>query len=247
MNFRHFAVAATLLASATTVLAQPTVTVKLTDASVPGATPEGYGPVPWNGVYVSPYTGLLTQTVGTTTSSQSIIMNCVDYFHTVSLGQTWTAYKSVLYDGADLSKTRFNNATLYLQAAWLSWQVPAQPSLNDLNKNTTIAIQTAIWNILTPTAPDKTNGTLQTNQGWWMTEAAKTANYSTANTGQFFILTAVYKDDSKSAQEFLYYDPNAPVVTPEPGTLTLLGTGIAGLAGWHRRRKRKSSGPAVAA
>ena len=48
-------------------------------------------------------------------------------------------------------------------------------------------------------------------------------------------------DNPYSVQEFIVYQPT---VTPEPATVFLLGTGLAGMGGmaWRRRKKQSEGG-----
>ncbi len=54
---------------------------------------------------------------------------------------------------------------------------------------------------------------------------------------QWLVLT----NAQKNRQEFIYFDPSRPQETvPEPATMTLLATGLAGMAAARRRRNNKS-------
>src|SRR5262245_45399355 len=113
-----------LVALLVTVASQAAIAqeqVKLTSPTVPGGTPVIWSPSGFGSFYVSPYSGILL-----TSGNQPVVLNCVDFFHEVSIGQTWLANKTYLNSG-NLSATRFNNLDWYLQAAWLTQQYDANP------------------------------------------------------------------------------------------------------------------------
>jgi hypothetical protein len=158
---------------------------------------------------------------------------CVDFQHTVSVGQTWNAlYSNVM---GDLSQTRagvqFGEATartMYQQAAFLTTRF-AGASADEQR-----GIQSAIWNIFHGGAPDHAQASA------WRTLAE--SDYLTAGLdySTFAVLTDTRFTDSldptRGTQELLTGVP--PTVVPEPSTYLLMSTGLVAIAGIARRRRR---------
>jgi len=183
------------------------------------------------GYYVGQYAGFQGAPV-----NSNVVLNCVDFFHHINNGEIWTANLTSLSPAATWngSDTRFNNLTLYRQAAWLTTQYASAPSAAVVGD-----IQATIWNLFSgsPTPPAPSSNA-------WLTAAQ---NYVAANSADalwqsYWVVTDVNKADPNSVQEFIIYDdtfnPNV-TPTPEPATLMLVATGIAGIAGVRIRRRNK--------
>jgi hypothetical protein len=249
MRFRPLAVSASLLIVGSIASAQTTTTVKITAPSIgtpvtSGGAAAGSYPAGTPNFYVSPYAGLIDYN-SASNSGQPVSLNCVDYFHHVSVGNVWTANVTNLGAAAAnlnlLANTRYGHfaasngadaytyastLSLYKQAAWLTLQYDANPGSTP---NKTRAIQSAIWMLFnnydgTSASPPSFNGPGNNvnDSAWWVTQAANNqGQLSTANLQWFSVITDntnPWAADSK--QEFLIH------TTPEPSTVILMATGF---------------------
>ena len=150
--------------------------------------------------------------------------NCVDFFHEVTWGQQWNANISSLA-GGDVSFTR-NPGSLdkYKEAAWL---------ISNYTPSNVQATQGTIWNLFQTPGPN------------WVTDASlfsqAQANYQSFDYSGWYVVTDVNAggaDDAGSVQEFVVHDPSVHITsTPEPATMSLIGTGLIGIIGLRLRRR----------
>jgi hypothetical protein len=166
-----------------------------------------------NGHYTYPY-------YLTIDNGPEIAMMCDDFYHQSDVGDTWQANITTL-TGGNLSHTRFNDLNKYEEAGYLLMQINHSNELEWGN------INFAVWKIFDPdiNMGSTPRGTL--GPAYWYT-LARTANLSKVDFSNLEILTPRNSHYDTGDQEFLF-------LTPEPGTLVLIGGGLIGL---YSQRKR---------
>jgi hypothetical protein len=186
-----------------------------------------------NGVYTVPY--FLSVNGGA-----SLTAMCDDYTHDVVIGETWSGH---VYSYSDLTAnwqlTRAGASvanggvglgslaavqTAYKELFWLFSQFMAAPS----NAN---AINFAAWKILDPSLA------IDASAQSWFNLAMMGSNYNSVNTNNFEIITPNDLLDGSGTNPLQNSSPQEYIImTPEPGSLFLLGSGLLGLGSFIRRK-----------
>lgn len=198
---RTAALAIALTFAAGSVVAQTTRTVTL--GGYGHISPPGT--VTLGGYVVGPYWG-------SSPGMGDFNLYCVDFLHSARVGQTWTAYFTQISNGAAISTgnyTRLTDQLKYQRAAWLASNFLTHPTASAWQ-----GIHGTIWN-------EMSGQSFAT--GDWLAQLDN-ADLTAMNYDYWQVVTDV-NFKTGGTQEFLVH------VTPEPGTILLMASGLVALVG----------------
>jgi hypothetical protein len=156
-------------------------------------------------------------------SSTLTPMMCDAYNNHIDFGESWTANEHSILQGGMFGTS--GQALVDYKAAGLIF-------LSVLGGNVSGALgNEAVWALFSGQIPGSNDAAVQDLMAQYLGLAANAPNSAFKG---LEVYTAVGSRHGYGPQEFIGYSPSAAV--PETGTLTLLGTGLIGLAGMARRK-----------
>lgn len=216
--------------------ASPIVSMELTGVS--GASLNGIDTAPYY-ANIGP-AGLTKGSQFNSTNSESVAVYCDDFYDDVQTGQLWQASVTNM---SQLSATTLDTGLMfhgmspakqaedYMAAAWLAEQIAGGKLSTDQSELDSYAL----WLIFDAHA---LSGLSKTDHGLVWDDYEDAFGAVKGDAPSDFSNVNIYTplDDtpgSASSQEYFTVD------APEPGTLTLMAVGLAGL-GWMTRRRRQT-------
>lgn len=193
-----------------------------------------------NGIDVYPYLFTVTGPGGTVTNYD---LSCLNFDREVTIGETWlvdalsiaTVNPTATYDG--------ELGIQFLEDAWLFNQYNTAAGTNS-------EIQFAIWSIMDPSVVNATNpsyngagafdSTAQSLAATAATMAATLPSSYYANNTAFIPDPAGSANWNPTQPQIFMDDPPPSILTPEPASLFLLGTGFIGIMVAMRGRLLRS-------